>query len=212
MNARLVQPAAGLSRAGAPHTRLEDAQALMVGSLFVAVGIGLFSAAGLITGGTAGIALLAHYATGWPFGPLFFLVNLPFVWLALRTLGWAFTAKSFVAVALLSVLTEWLPGWIGFASLQPLFAAVMGGLLMGMGLLILFRHHASLGGINVLVLVLQQRQGLRAGKVQMALDCLILLASLAVVPPALIALSIIGSVALNLVVATNHRPGRYLGV
>ena len=199
-------------RAGSPHSPVEDGQALLVGTLFVALGIGLFANGGLVTGGTAGLALLAHYVTGWSFGWLFFLVNLPFVGLAVRALGWEFTVKSFVAVGLLAVLTELLPRWIGFASLNPLFAAVMGGLLMGTGLLILFRHHASLGGINVLVLYLQERHGLRAGKVQMAVDCLIVLASFAVVPPTLIALSIVGSVALNLVVATNHRPGRYLGV
>ncbi len=206
----LTSPAA--LAAGSPHSLTEDAQALVVGTLFVALGITLYAKVGLLTGGTAGLALLVHYVTGLSFGLLFFLINLPFVWLAVRALGWAFTLKSFAAVGLLSLLTELLPRWIDVARLDPLFAALMGGLLMGMGLLILFRHHASLGGINVLVLYLQQRYGLRAGKVQMAVDCLIVLASVAVVPLSLLALSIIGSVALNLVVATNHRPGRYLGV
>ena len=194
------------------HSRVEDAQALTVGTLFVALGISLFAKVGLLTGGTAGLALLAHYGTGWPFGLLFFLINLPFVWLAVRVLGWGFTIRSFIAVALLSVFVEPLPHWIGFAALNPVFAALMGGLLMGVGLLVLFRHHASLGGINVLVLWLQQRHHLRAGKVQMAIDALILLASFAIVAPWLIALSIGGAVALNLVLATNHRPGRYMGV
>jgi uncharacterized membrane-anchored protein YitT (DUF2179 family) len=198
--------------APSPHSRIEDAQAVLVGTLFVALGIVFFAKAGLLTGGTAGVALLVHYMTGVSFGLLFFLINLPFVWLAVRALGWAFTLKSFVAVGLLSVLTELLPRWIDVARLDPLFAAVMGGLLMGMGLLVLFRHHASLGGINVLVLYLQRRRGWRAGKVQMVVDVLIVLASVAVVPLPLIALSIVGSVALNLVVATNHRPERYLGV
>jgi uncharacterized membrane-anchored protein YitT (DUF2179 family) len=198
--------------AGSPHSWSEDAQALVVGTLFVALGITLYAKVGLLTGGTAGLALLVHYLTGLSFGLLFFLINLPFVWLAVRALGWAFTLKSFAAVGLLSLLAELLPRWLDVARLDPLFAALMGGLLMGMGLLVLFRHHASLGGINVLVLYLQQRHGLRAGKVQMLVDCLIVLASVAVVPLPLLALSIIGSVALNLVVATNHRPGRYLGV
>jgi uncharacterized membrane-anchored protein YitT (DUF2179 family) len=194
------------------HSPTEDAQALVVGTLFVALGIVLYAKAGLLTGGTAGLALLVHYMSGVSFGLLFFLINLPFVWLAVRALGWTFTLKSLAAVGLLSLLTELLPRWIDVARLDPLFAAVMGGLLMGMGLLVLFRHHASLGGINVLVLYLQQRRGWRAGKVQMVVDILIVLASVAVVPLPLIALSIVGSVALNLVVATNHRPGRYLGV
>jgi uncharacterized membrane-anchored protein YitT (DUF2179 family) len=76
----------------------------------------------------------------------------------------------------------------------------------------LFRHHASLGGLNVLALWLQERHGWRAGRVQMALDCAIVVAALALVEPARVALSVLGAVALNLVVAVNHRPGRYLGV
>jgi uncharacterized membrane-anchored protein YitT (DUF2179 family) len=76
----------------------------------------------------------------------------------------------------------------------------------------LFRHNASLGGVNVLVLWLQQRHGWRAGAVQMAIDCAIVVAALAIVAPARVALSVLGAVALNFVVAINHRPGRYLGV
>jgi uncharacterized membrane-anchored protein YitT (DUF2179 family) len=88
----------------------------------------------------------------------------------------------------------------------------MGGFLIGVGLLMLFRHHASLGGLNVLVLWLQQQRGWRAGTVQMAIDCSIVAAALALVDATRVVLSVLGAVALNLVVAVNHRPGRYLGV
>jgi len=200
------------AQASAEHSPFEDAQALVTATLFVALGIGMYRHAGLLTGGTAGIAFLVHYATGWRFGPLFFVINLPFAWFAVRTLGWRFTIKSFVAVALLSVFTELLPLAMRFDWLQPAYAAVMGGFLIGVGLLMLFRHRASLGGLNVLVLWLQQRNGWRAGKVQMAIDCLIVAAAFAIVDPAAVALSVLGAVALNGVVAVNHKPGRYLGV
>lgn len=196
-----------------PHTLFEDAQALVTAALFVALGVAMFAQAGLLTGGTAGIAFLIHYATGWRFGIVFFLINVPFVWFAMRTMGWRFTVKTFAAVALLSSFTELLmPFVLRFEALQPLYAAVMGGFLIGAGLLMLFRHHASLGGLNVVVLWLQERHGMRAGKVQMAIDCLIVIAALAIVEPVLVLLSVVGAVALNLVVAVNHRPGRYLGV
>ncbi len=52
---------------------------------------------------------------------------------------------------------------------------------------------------------------MRAGVFQMAVDSLVVAASLLVVSPAVIALSIVGAVALNVVLAVNHRPGRYLG-
>lgn len=194
------------------HTAFEDIQALVTATLFVALGIGMFAQVGLLTGGTAGIAFLIHYATGWRFGVVFFLINLPFVWLAVRTMGWRFTVKSFAAVALLSVFTELLPRVLRFDWLEPLYAAVMGGFLIGVGLLMLFRHQASLGGLNVLVLWLQQRRGWRAGKVQMAIDCVIVAAAFATVDPWLVLMSIVGAVALNLVVAVNHKPGRYLGM
>jgi uncharacterized membrane-anchored protein YitT (DUF2179 family) len=81
---------------------------------------------------------------------------------------------------------------------------------MGAGFLVLFRHHASLGGLNILVLVLQKRFGWRAGWVQMGIDGAILVASLAMVEPQRILMSIAGALALNLTLALNHRPGRYV--
>ena len=198
--------------AASQHTVFEDAQAILTGALFIALGVAMFARAGLLTGGTAGLAFLIHYATGWRFGVVFFVINLPFYLLALRALGWTFTVKTFCAVAALSVFSELMPLVLRFDFLQPVYAAVMGGCLIGAGLLMLFRHKASLGGINILVLYLQQRHGWRAGKVQMVIDCLVVLAALALVEPWLIAVSVLGAVALNLVVAVNHRPGRYLGV
>ena len=196
----------------AGHSVFEDAQALITAALFVALGVAMYRHAGLLTGGTAGIAFLLHYATGWRFGLVFFVVNLPFAWFAAHTMGWRFAIKSFAAVVLLSVFTEVLPLALSFDLLQPLYAAVMGGFLIGVGLLMLFRHQASLGGVNVLVLWLQQRHGWRAGAVQMGVDCLIVIVALAVVDTTRVILSVLGAVALNLVVAVNHKPGRYLGV
>ena len=83
---------------------------------------------------------------------------------------------------------------------------------MGLGLLMLFRHRASLGGVNILALYLQERFGLRAGAVQMGVDAAIVLASIFVVAPEKVALSVLGAVALNMVLAINHRAGRYMGV
>ncbi len=194
------------------HTWFEDAQALLAASLFVALGMSMYRSAGLLTGGTAGLAFLVHYLTGWRFGLVFFVLNLPFYWLAVRVLGWAFTIKTFAAIALVSIITEGLPALIAFSRLDPVFASVMGGFLIGTGLLMLFRHRASLGGVGVMALWLQEKKGWRAGKVQMGIDCAIVLASFAVVTPWMVGVSVVGALALNLVLAINHKPGRYTGV
>ena len=192
------------------HTWLEDAQALLIGTLLVALAVAMFKQAGLLSGGTAGLAFLAHYLGGWSFGTAFFVLNLPFYWLAWRRMGRAFTLKTFLAVALLSLESDWLPRGLAFSTLHPGLAAVLGGVLLGNGFLILFRHRASLGGVGILALVLQEQRGWRAGHVQMAVDVLIVIAALVTVPWERVAMSLLGAVVLNLVLATNHRPGRYV--
>jgi len=192
------------------HRPYEDVQALITGTLFVALGVVMFGHTGLLTGGTAGIAFLLHYATGWNFGLVFFLINLPFYGLALRRMGRSFTLKTFVAVGMLSLFVNLIPKLLSFQTLSAPFAAVIGGLLMGAGMLMLFRHRASLGGFNVLVLYLQERFGWRAGRIQMGFDCVIVLGSFALVDWQHVALSILGAVMLNQTLATNHRAGRYI--
>jgi len=192
------------------HRPYEDVQALVSGTLFVALGVLMFGYTGLLTGGTAGIAFLIHYATGWNFGLVFFLINLPFYGLAWQRMGKVFTLKTFAAVGLMSVFVNLLPKLVSFQSLSAPFTAVMGGLLMGTGMLMLFRHRASLGGFNVLVLYLQERFGWRAGTIQMAFDCTIVVASFALVDWQHVALSVLGAVVMNQTLATNHRVGRYI--
>ena len=197
--------------APAPHTPIEDLQALITGCLFVALSILMLRESRLLTGGTTGLSFLLHYLSGWRLGLVLFLVNLPFYVFGLAALGKRFTFKTFCAVGTLSLFTEIIPGLVHFSRLDPVFAAVMGGLLAGIGILILMRHGASLGGSGVLAIYLQKTRGWRAGTVQMAGDCVILALGLLVVSPLQVALSILAAGALNLVIAINHRPERYFG-
>jgi len=194
------------------HGLYEDLQALVTGTLFVSLGVVMFGHTGLLTGGTAGVAFLIHYATGWNFGLVFFAINLPFYGLAWKRMGKRFTLKTFAAVGLMAAFSNLVPQMVQFGELNPLFTAVFGGLLMGTGMLILFRHRSSLGGFNVLVLYLQERFGWRAGRIQMALDCSIVLCAFALTDWQHIALSVLGAVALNQTLATNHRAGRYMAM
>lgn len=192
------------------HALAEDIFAIVIGTLFISFGIVLFRQAGLLTGGTSGIAFLGLYLAGVPFGLGFFVINLPFYILSLLRMGWRFTAKTFCAVALVSVMAETHGYFIGIGRLEPVYAAILGGLLFGNGFIVLFRHQASLGGVNILALYLQDRFGIRAGKLQLGVDFVVLIASLLVVEWKLVALSVLGSIAMNLVIWVNHRRDRYV--
>ncbi len=194
------------------HRWYEDLQALLVGAVLVAMGVVLYAKSTLLTGGTSGLSLLTAYLTPWSFGVAFFVLNLPFYLLAILRMGWLYTVKTFAAVTLISVLSRLLPDWIAIDAVNPVFAAVFGGILMGVGMITLFRHRTGLGGVSILAQYLQEKNIIRAGWLQMGIDLTILAAALFVLPWDRVGLSVLGAVVLNLTLAINHKPGRYVGI
>jgi len=194
----------------ARHSLIEDAQGIIFGATMAAFGIVILTHLGLVTGQTAGLAILISYGTGWAFGPVFFAINLPFYVLGYLRMGWLFTLKTFLAVALLSALSLWLPGQVNFATLNPWVGAVLFGFLSGSALLALFRHGASLGGVGIVALMLQDRLGWRAGWVQLGFDAVLFAVAFLIIETRLVLISFLGALVVNLVVAINHRRDRYV--
>ncbi len=194
------------------HTPIEDAQGVFSGSLVAALGLYFLASAGLLTGSTAGVAFLLHYVTGVNFGLAFFLLNVPFFYLSLKRLGAAFTIKTFIAIGLTSFLTDAQSRLFEVEQIHPGWAALLGGLLLGYGVLALYRHRASLGGVGILGVYLQERFGIRAGLVQLVIDMAVLAVAFAVTTPWIVLWSVLGAVVLNLFVAINHRADRYIAL
>lgn len=192
------------------HSTLDDAQGILFGAGMAAFGITILTHLGLVTGQTAGFAVLISYATGWGFGPVFFAINLPFYWLGYRRMGGRFVVKTFVAVALMSGFAMVLPRWLSFAALDPVLGAVLFGAISGAALLALFRHGASLGGVGIVALYLQDRTGFRAGWTQLAFDVCVFAAALTLRDAGTVAISALGALVVNLVIAVNHRRDRYI--
>jgi uncharacterized membrane-anchored protein YitT (DUF2179 family) len=193
------------------HNLAEDIFAIFIGTTLVSLGIAFYAEAQLATGSTAGLALLLQYATGIPFGWLFFAINLPFYALAFLRMGLPFGLKTVCSVAIVSFFSAQIPVWIEIQTIHPLFASLVGGGLIGLGVLSLFRHKASVGGINILALYLQENFKIRAGYFQLAVDAAILVAAFFVLPLDRVFYSVLGALVMNMIVALNHRPGRYVG-
>lgn len=193
------------------HALWEDIFALPSGAFLMSFGIFLLGEIGGVAGGLAGVAILGGYWTGAAFGLLYFLVNIPFYWLAARRMGWRFTVKTLVVVSLVSAFTAMHGLYLDVSDITPLYGAIFAGLAIGVGMIMIFRHGASAGGFGILAAYLQERRSWRAGFVQGALDVVVVGASLALVPVDILAYSVLGAVLLNLVLAINHRPGRYFG-
>ncbi|MWB99814.1 YitT family protein [Agromyces sp. MMS17-SY077] len=206
-----ASPASPGSSASVPHSVLDNVTGLATGALLASVGLFILKSAGVATGGTAGVALLVNYATGWPLGVLFFVVNAPFFLLALPMKGWRFTLRSALTVAAVSVLSSVNQALFTDLVVDPVYGSVLGNLIVGVGLLIIFRHGSSVGGFSILAIIAQDRLGWRAGYVQLALDATVVLFAFTLLTPWMVAASLLGAAVLNLTLAINHRPGRYTG-
>lgn len=192
------------------HSALDDAQGLAYGSFMAALSVVILTHLGFVTGQTSGAALLISYATGWGWGPVFFIINIPFYWVGYKRFGKAFVAKSLFAVTLTSALAAFLPNYIKFSELNPALGAVMIGAFTGSALIALFRHGASLGGIGIVGLYIQDATGFRAGWVQLIFDAFIFAIALFMLDPLAVAWSFLGALVANLTIAINHRRDRYI--
>ncbi|EPX83631.1 YitT family protein [Salipiger mucosus] len=191
------------------HTLWEDAQGILIGATLVALAIQFLRAGELITGQIAGLSLVISYPTGWSFGLVFFVLNLPFYWLAIRQLGWVFTVKNFVAVTLMSTLAETMP-YVLTVDVPPSLAAPLFGVVGGVGLLSLFRHGATLGGMGIVALWLQDTRGIKAGNTQLAFDLCVFALALMLFDWVTVIWSLLGAVILNIIITINHRRDRYI--
>jgi uncharacterized membrane-anchored protein YitT (DUF2179 family) len=191
------------------HRFYEDVLALFCAGVLVSFGVVLFGTHNLLTGGTAGIAIIGTHLLDMSFGLLFFLVNIPFYFIAWTQLSKRFAINTFISVSLVSIMTEQMQHLINIESIHPIFASVAGGMLIGVGLLIMFRHKSSLGGVGILALYLQNKFNIRAGNFGLLVDSVILTSSMFIFSIDLVILSVIGAITMNLLIAVNHKPGRY---
>jgi uncharacterized membrane-anchored protein YitT (DUF2179 family) len=195
------------------HSLFEDAYAVLTGCAFVVFGLVWLKAAGLVTGGIAGLALLVSYLVPVSPGVLFTFLNVPFFLLVGRAMGTAFLIKAIVANVLISGLALVMPLAFRLEDVSGPLAALFGGTVIGVGILLLARHQVAVGGIGMLALALQKRRGWNAGRIQLAGDILILCAALPVLnmDSGQFAISVLSAAAVAGVLIVFHKPGRYTG-
>ena len=110
----------------------------------------------IVTGGLAGAALLLKYATGINASTTILVVNLALLVLAFRFLGKTFVINTVIGAGLLTLGVR-----IGETYLTPYFTAnplihdsfisiVLGGILMGTGLGMVYSVNGSTGGVDII--------------------------------------------------------------
>ncbi|MBC1521838.1 YitT family protein [Listeria aquatica] len=109
----------------------------------------------IASGGVSGISTILHYLTGWTPAFIQWALNIPLFIAGIIFLGYQFGLKTFVgtmAVPLFVYLSQGLDPW----TKEPLIGALFGGVLVGIGLGIVFRGKASTGGTDVIAQILHK--------------------------------------------------------
>jgi uncharacterized membrane-anchored protein YitT (DUF2179 family) len=129
----------------------------------------------LLTGGVTGISLLFHALFGWPVGFLVFLLNVPIFFLGFRDIGRRFGFLSAVGVVGFWLVADFVP--VPPATHDPMLAAVFGGVLGGVAGALALRSGGSLGGFDILGVVLNRRFSLGVGEAQLLLNGALIVAA-----------------------------------
>lgn len=160
---------------------LADIQ-LLLGCAIGAAAYPLFLTPGYISpGGLTGITtVLSYLYPGLPVGLTSLALNVPLFLIGLRYMGRRFAARSLVATVLFSVLIDLMP--FEPVTLDPLLAAVFGGVLLGVGLGLILRSGATTGGTDMAARMLHRRvQHLSVGTILFMIDCIsVLMAAISI--------------------------------
>lgn len=156
---------------------LKDALLILLGALSAAFGLkGFLLSSQFIDGGVTGISMLLSDILHWPLAILIPLINLPFITLAYRQVGWKFALKSTLAIAALSLCLA----FIKFPDVTPdkLLTAVFGGFFIGAGIGLAIRGGGVLDGTEVAALLVSKSSHLlKVGDVILLLNIFIFLAA-----------------------------------
>lgn len=164
-------------------SNMKDFMFIVLGILLYAIGYTAFILPErVVMGGVAGLSALIYYATNIPAGISIFVLNITLLVIAFSALTKQFVVRTIVGVLLLSL-------FIG--SLQPLFQAypiitagedkfmhvLIGGMLGGAGLGIVFSHNGSTGGTDIITVLLTKHFNLSFGRAMQFIDCTIICSS-----------------------------------
>ena len=126
---------------------------MVVGAFFIAIGTNLFLLPHkMTTGGASGIATLFYYLLNIPMGLTIMLINIPLFIFSIIKLGIKFNLKTVFTTIILSLFLEIFKygGLIKLSNLDLFTSCVFGGVIVGLGLAIVFKAGASSGGSDLL--------------------------------------------------------------
>lgn len=154
---------------------------IISGSFVLALAVvGFFLPNQMVTGGTAGLALLLHYITPLTIGSLIALINLPLLILGSRYLGKMFAIRTVITIVLISLFIDFFAQIIKLEPfiLDTILSSIFGGIFIGLGLALVIKGNSSAGGSTIIAKIISSKTEIKPAQVILVIDTIIILSAL----------------------------------
>ncbi len=109
-------------------------------------------------GGFTGIATAVARLSALPAGTILLTLNIPLLIIAYKKLGGGFTLKTVAVTFLLSTTLNISESLVPAYVVNPILAAVFGGIVSGFGLSLILLRGATTGGVDVVAMIINSRR------------------------------------------------------
>jgi len=150
---------------------------LAFGSAIMSLGLVLFLIPGKIApGGVSGIGIVLHYLFNLPVGVVMLLFNIPLFILGMKVLGKQFGPRTLFSFIFLSLITDFFDKvlHLGAATDNLLLTSIFGGILLGIGLGIVFRFKGTTGGSDIVGQIIHKYSNITVGTAILIVDFFII--------------------------------------
>ncbi|MBN2621133.1 YitT family protein [candidate division WOR-3 bacterium] len=130
----------------------------------------------IVPGGVTGIAMVLFFLFKTPVGIITIALNIPLFMIAIKTLGFKYAIKSVIAIIIMNLLIDLFVYTVKIPSPTEniILGALYGGLLLGLGLGLVFRGGASTGGTDIIGQVMSKHSNLSVGMWIMITDFVVI--------------------------------------
>lgn len=156
--------------------RTADLCVYIVGAAVYSSAVLLFLSPNEISpGGLTGVATVLNYLFMLPVGTVMFLLNIPILIIGFIKLGGVFILKTTVSTVIISVILDIFGEALPVINIDPILAAVFGGLLLGLGISMFMLRGATTGGVDIVAKLINRRfPHLTVGRLILLADALVI--------------------------------------
>lgn len=143
---------------------------VIIGAAVIAIGFNVFLLPNQVaSGGVSGISTILHGLFGWNPGIVQYGFNIPLFIAGVLFLGKKFGVKSFVGTVTLPFIVLLTNNWEPWTD-NPLLGALFGGIVVGLGIGLVFKGNASTGGTDLLAQIITKFTGISLGTSVLLID------------------------------------------